>query len=58
MWDRVSFKAVGSELYTGALMALNREWLDYYVFPAGITLTLPERVGRYTYNPPPWKRKY
>lgn len=56
MWDSIAFKIMGSELYTDRLMGLNREYLDYFTFPAGITLTLPEKDVSVNAALPPWKR--
>lgn len=56
-WDGVAHTQCGSVSYTDKLMALNQQYLGYYIFPAGIILTLPEPV---TDSPsdalPPWKR--
>ena len=59
MWDSISFKLYGSEKYTGALMEKNSDYLeDYYVFPAGIVLNVPEIEGTEDLLDilPPWRR--
>lgn len=56
MWDSIAYKAMGSTAYTGELMVKNRAYLDYYVFPAGIVLELPEAKPTASDTLPPWKR--
>ena len=46
VWDAIAKEVYGSESYTSFLMANNQEYLDYFVFPSGINLTiidLPEK---------------
>ena len=42
-WDRISKEVYGSESYTSLLMENNPKLLDYFVFPAGIVLAIPEK---------------
>lgn len=56
MWDGIAFKQLGSTSYTDKLMNLNAEYIDYYIFPAGITLTLPDKTENVPSALPPWKR--
>lgn len=56
MWDAIAYKAMGSERYTGALMALNREHLARFTFPAGVVLALPEETVSAGASLPPWKK--
>lgn len=56
MWDSIAYSQLGSEAYTGELIRLNYAYLDYYVFPAGIVLTLPEKTVDLAASLPPWKR--
>lgn len=56
MWDAIAFKAMGSEDYTGALMAANRAYLEYYTFPAGVKITVPDVAASALNSLPPWKR--
>jgi len=57
MWDAISFKALGSTGYVDRLMMLNTEYIDRYMFPAGVVLTLPtilpDDLGP---ELPPWRR--
>lgn len=57
-WDSVCYKTLGSAAYVDRLMMLNPEYLGYYLFPAGIVLTLPEITvedGVSASSLPPWK---
>lgn len=58
MWDAIAYDQLGSVDYTGQLMALNMKYIDYFIFPSGIVLELPEKVQE-TVNSrlPPWKQK-
>lgn len=40
-WDQISYTVYGSELNIGWLTANNLALLDYFVFPAGVTLNTP-----------------
>ena len=47
-WDGIARAVYGSESYVSLLMSSNQELLDYFIFPAGITLAiedLPEETG-------------
>lgn len=57
MWDSIAHKTLGSTDYAGALMVKNRAYLDYYIFPAGIVLELPEVRTAVSETLPPWKQK-
>lgn len=41
-WDKIAYDQLGSEYYTGALMDANRDKIEYFLFPAGIELAIPE----------------
>lgn len=56
MWDSIAYAQMGDVAYTDKLMILNQQYRDYYVFPAGITLTLPEPVVDTSSVLPPWKQ--
>ena len=57
MWDLIAYKELGDTKHTGALLIANLALCDFYTFPAGIVLTLPD-VERSTVpdTAPPWKR--
>ena len=56
MWDSIAHAQLGSAAHTGELMRANPGLQDYYRFPAGITLRLPEIERRVSASLPPWKR--
>jgi phage tail protein X len=56
MWDAIAFAQLGDTAYTGELMNLNQQYSDYYTFPAGISLTLPDPVQTVSTTLPPWKQ--
>lgn len=58
MWDSIANRQLGSVSYADALMRANREYLRFYIFPAGIVLTLPEipQGSSVSASLPPWKR--
>lgn len=56
MWDAISYKALGDVSYTDKIMSLNHKYYDMYIFPAGITLQMPEREENPSASLPPWKR--
>lgn len=55
-WDRIAYRQLGSTDYTDQLVAANLEHLGIFLFPAGVTLRLPEVVEKADANLPPWKR--
>ena len=58
MWDSISFKVYGTCDYAGKLMAYNSDYVDQYVFPAGIELRVPDIEGTEELLDmlPPWRR--
>ncbi|MBR2941845.1 MAG: tail protein X [Clostridia bacterium] len=56
MWDSIAHKQMGDVAYTDKLMNLNRQYLGYFTFPAGIVLTLPEEEASEIGTLPPWKK--
>lgn len=58
MWDSIAYRQLGSTSQTDQLMNLNQQYRDYYIFPAGIVLTLPdsESVDAVSETMPPWKQ--
>lgn len=56
-WDGIAYAQMGSDARTKDLMWANQKYLDYYTFPAGIVLTLPEASADVVTAPaPPWKQ--
>ena len=57
MWDSIAYKEMDSDSHVGALMQVNRKYLDYYIFPSGITLVIPDVEEDNTPETmPPWKQ--
>lgn len=57
MWDTIAWKQLGGTKHTGELLVANLKYSNYFTFPAGMELKLPE-VERSTVPDtlPPWKR--
>jgi len=56
MWDSIAYQQLGSCQHAGALMLSNQDYLNYFMFPAGIALTLPEITDTAPGTAPPWKQ--
>lgn len=56
MWDSIAFAQLGSVSHTDKLINLNQQYRKYYIFPAGIVLTLPEITPEASNTLPPWKQ--
>lgn len=58
MWDSIANRQLGSAARVDALMRANRKYLGFYIFPAGIVLTLPEipADSAVPASLPPWKQ--
>lgn len=56
-WDSIAYTQLGSGSHTDKLMSLNMDKVDYFIFPAGVTVNIPE-VDENTASStlPPWKR--
>ena len=50
-WDMIAKKVYGDETYTSLLMEANPKLLDYFVFPEGIVVTVPEKPEETGYLP-------
>ena len=55
-WDMIAYKKLGSTDYTDRLIDANLEYAGTLLFPAGVTLRLPEITGKTSGSLPPWKR--
>ena len=58
MWDSIAHSQLGDVAHTDKLMNLNTTYREYYIFPAGITLVLPDITTdeSSSANLPPWKQ--
>lgn len=56
MWDLIAKRKLGSESYMVALMEANPAYMETVIFPAGVTLTIPDiDTTSSTSSLPPWK---
>lgn len=55
-WDGIAYAQCGSTSYTDKLIRLNQDYIDYYTFPAGVVLTLPDTATTTVSTLPPWKQ--
>ena len=53
-WDMIAKKVYDDEAYTSLLMEVNPKLLDYFVFPEGIVVTVPEKPEE-TGDLPEWR---
>jgi len=56
MWDSIAYSQLGDDIHTDKLFNANRQYYDYYIFPAGIVLVLPDIDPDIPHLLPPWKR--
>jgi len=55
-WDLIAYQQMGDCKHTKDLMWANRTLLDYYTFPAGIVLSVPDIDEAPADTLPPWKK--
>lgn len=56
MWDSIAYKLYGTEQALNVLLDANQRYSAYVVFPAGITLIVPDYSVPVTSDLPPWRR--
>ena len=56
MWDSIAYNQLGDTAHTDKLMNANLRYREYYTFPAGIVLVLPEIPKSTSDTLPPWKQ--
>ena len=56
MWDKIAYTQLGNTAHTDKLMNANLRYREYYTFPAGIVLVLPEIPKSTSDTLPPWKQ--
>lgn len=56
MWDKIAYTQLGDTAHTDKLMNANLRYREYYTFPAGIVLVLPDVPENTSSTLPPWKR--
>lgn len=57
MWDSIAFQQMGNEKYVTDLLSANPEHLQTFIFPAGVTLQIPDVSEDEPSSLPPWRRK-
>lgn len=55
-WDMIAKKVYGAERHLDYLMASNFELLDYFIFPEGIVVKVPELPAEISEDLPSWRR--
>lgn len=55
-WDMIAKKVYGAERHLDCLMASNFDLLDYFIFPAGIVVKVPELPAKMSEDLPSWRR--
>ena len=55
-WDSIAFSQLGDSAHTDKLMSLNTAYRNYYSFPAGVVLDLPDIIPAVSDSAPPWKK--
>lgn len=56
MWDKIAYEQLGDTAYTDLLIRENMDYREYFIFPAGVKLTLPEITTTTSSVLPPWKQ--
>lgn len=44
VWDRIAYDIYGDESYVTYLMSANQDKLEYFMFPSGVELIIPDLV--------------
>ena len=55
-WDIIALRQMGSEKYMSLIIEANSKFNQVVVFPAGITLVIPDAPVVTANSLPPWKR--
>lgn len=56
MWDSIAYAQLGDVAHTDKLMNANLQYREFYTFPAGVVLVLPEIKNTVSSALPPWKK--
>ena len=56
MWDSIAYAQLGDVAHTDKLINANLQYREFYTFPAGIVLVLPEIRNTVSSALPPWKK--
>lgn len=55
-WDIISYKTLGNEMYKNKILEGNLASRETVVFPAGVSLIIPDIDPAVSEELPPWKR--
>ncbi|WP_287559023.1 tail protein X [Dialister sp.] len=55
-WDGIAVKVYGDEKYMNELLEANQAYREIIIFPANVSLSLPNIQTQTTTILPPWKR--
>lgn len=55
-WDAIAHKVMGDSRYTEDLINANREYIETFIFSAGVKLKIPATDKTVNKSLPPWKR--
>jgi len=58
-WDFISYKVYGTSSHVNELLKANPELIEYYIFPAGIEVIIPDLAIEQTALSalPPWRQQ-
>ncbi|MEK5166219.1 tail protein X [Paenibacillus sp. FSL R5-0527] len=55
-WDSIAYKVAGTETFMTDLMLANLEHIETVIFPAGVTLNIPDiKIESAADTLPPWR---
>ena len=54
-WDHIAYKVYADEMGVNKLLEANQKYKDIVIFPAGITLQIPDYIRPLSSVLPPWK---
>ena len=55
-WDIIALRQMGSEKYMSLLIEANPKYNQVVIFPAGVSLVIPDSPVVTASSLPPWKR--
>lgn len=55
-WDGIAVKIYGDEKYMNELLEANQAYREIIIFPANVSLSLPDIQTQTTTILPPWKK--
>ena len=55
-WDGIAVKVYGDEKYMNELLDANQAYREIIIFPANVSLSLPDIQTQTTTILPPWKK--